>query len=175
MMAGFHKNLVSALDEFVHREVGLGSVSIQVCSASELDEMQLGYSRHPNGHDLTGSEEGDWLSSWVVFATDGSCGDPFFVDQGQEGLPVFTAMIGMGTWSAICVSPKLSAFLKSLSHLGHVSSEGGGRIFPSEKTITDEAELLALKDELCRLNEDDEFWTEFIEYHIDWVEESQFD
>ena len=144
-------------------------------STKELGEAQLGFSRHANGQDLTGSNEGDWLSSWVVFATDCSCGDPFFVDQAQEGLPVFTAMIGMGTWSAIRVSPKLSAFLKSLSHLGHVSSEGGGRIFPSEKTITDEAELLALKDELCRLNEDDEFWTEFIEHHIDWVEESQFD
>src|SRR5580704_18047800 len=56
----------------------------------------------------------DWRVGWLVVAHETACGDPIFVDRSLPGLPVLTAMHGMGDWAASPVAPSWSAFLVAL-------------------------------------------------------------
>lgn len=51
--------LEQILNTFRITEVYFGSDGFRIYTPEELDEAQLGYSRHPDGTDLTGQDEGE--------------------------------------------------------------------------------------------------------------------
>ena len=70
-----------------------GSHGFNIESKSNFEGAQLGYRVHPDGNDLTGSNDGDWLSSWYTVGRDTTVGDPFFVDTSSESLPVYSFFV----------------------------------------------------------------------------------
>ena len=56
----------------------------------------------------------DWNGGWLVVAREVTCGDPIFVDRTRAGMPVLTAMHGMGDWDASPVAPSWSAFVGAI-------------------------------------------------------------
>src|SRR5512139_4289849 len=105
------------LGTFHITEVYFGSEGFRIYTPEELEKAQLGYSKHPDGKDLTGQDEGDWKKEWIVIGRDTNLGDPYFTDTSQAHLPVYTAMHGTGSWEPYIVSPCLHSFLSSLDHL----------------------------------------------------------
>jgi hypothetical protein len=167
--------IIKILKKYNLGEIYFGSSGFTIFKENELEKAQLGYATHPDGTDLTGSNEGDWDKNWVVFGQNASLGDPYFVDTENSELPVYTAMHGTGTWSPNEISPNLNSFLSSLSYLSSRSKEDGCMISPNEDTITDEAQLSEIGDELNRINQDSWFWSNFIEQHLEWIEECDED
>ena len=88
------------------KEVFFGSNGFSIVDEASINNLQLGYSVHPDGSDLSGSNEGDWQKSWIVIGTDTEVGDPFFVDINDPLLPVYTAMHGMGCLLYTSPSPR---------------------------------------------------------------------
>tara|TARA_R110002167_G_C12455313_1_gene632188 strand:+ start:250 stop:765 length:516 start_codon:yes stop_codon:yes gene_type:complete len=169
-----YSKLEHELKKYNLSEVYFGSQGFIISSVDELENEQLGYSKHPDGTDLTGINHGDWLQGWVVFARDADLGDPIFTDTKDENSPVYTAMHGEGEWCPELVSPNLTSFMASLNFLASTTKEKCSRINPNENTITDLNELSNLKNKLNELNKDSSFWSNFIEYHLEWIEESDF-
>lgn len=153
------------------KEVFFGSNGFSIADEGSIKDLQLGYSVHPDGSDLSGTNEGDWQKSWVVIGTDTEVGDPFFVDTSEPSLPVYTAMHGMGEWSAELVSTSLTSFLEVLDYLNSISKQKFARIDPDENTITDPKELAAIKKKLQEISGEKYYWKIFIEQHQEWVEE----
>lgn len=162
------------LRKFNLKSVCFGPAEFNIYGENCLDQAQLGYSRHPNGRDLTGNSEGDWKEEWIVFGYDGMLGDPYFVDVSDANLPVYEAMHGAGAWPPEQISPGLENFLRSLEHLSKRSHESVSRMIPSEDTVTDRNELRKIELELTAINMGGEFWKNFIERHIEWLEDSGY-
>ncbi|WKE67103.1 hypothetical protein PVT67_07670 [Gallaecimonas kandeliae] len=153
------------------KEVYFGANGFSIADENSINDLQLGFSLHPDGTDLTGSNEGDWKKGWIVIGTDTVVGDPFFVDTNQPLLPVYTSMHGMGEWSAELVSASLPSFLETLSYLSCLSKQESARIDPDENTITDTKELSAIEKKLNEISGEKCYWKNFIEQHKEWVEE----
>jgi hypothetical protein len=153
------------------KEVFFGSNGFRIADEASINDLQLGYSVHPDRSDLRGSNEGDWQKSWVVIGTDTNVGDPYFVDTSDASLPVYTAMHGMGEWDAELVSTSLTSFLEVLAYLDSVSKQDFARIDPDESTITDPEELAAIEKKLQEISGEKYYWQNFIEQHQEWVEE----
>src|SRR5688572_860252 len=79
-------------------EVALGYRTVVILDPDGLDNAQVGYSRAPDGSDLTGPDDGAWRRSWVVVGHEDQRGDPLFVDTASGEWPVYTAMHGEGMW-----------------------------------------------------------------------------
>lgn len=152
-------------------EVFFGASGFSLANEASIKELQIGYSVHPDGTDLTGSNDGDWLKSWVVIGTDTEVGDPFFVDTSDPALPVYTAMHGMGEWSPERVCNSLVSFLEILSYLKSISNQDFARIDPDENTITDPSKLSDIEKKICDLSGDKHYWQNFFEQHQEWIEE----
>jgi len=153
------------------KEAFFGSHGFNIADEASIEELQIGYGIHPDGSDLSGSNEGDWQKNWVVIGTDTEVGDPFFVDTNEPLLPVYTAMHGMGEWDYEEVSTSLSLFLDVLIYLNSVSNQSFARINPDENTITDSEKLSDIENKLSRLSGKKDYWKNFIEQHNEWVEE----
>ncbi len=140
-----------------------------------LAQAQIGYSRHPDGSDLTGSAEGEWRREWRVFGRDTLLGDPFFADVSNERLPVYTAMHGMGQWKPDVVSESLAGFLAALDLLVKTSKQDADLAEPNEHTVSGEDELADIEAKLIELcgEESADFWENFMEMHTDWLVESE--
>lgn len=167
-----HTMLEKTLNTFRITEVYFGGDGFRIYTPEELGQAQLGYSRHPNGTDLTGKNDGDWKGGWIVVGYDTNLGDPYFVDTTSEKLPVFTAMHGAGAWEPYTVSPALQNFLESLQHLRAHSSQEDSLVEPDDTTITDRSWIRSLEKEMNRLNAEDEFWGAFFERHVEWLKEN---
>jgi hypothetical protein len=141
--------IIEAIKSKNLKEVFFGSSGFNIADEASIKDLQLGYSVHPDGSDLSGSSEGDWQKSWLVVGTDTEVGDPFFVDTSEPSLPVYTAMHGMGEWSAELVSTSLSSFLEVLAYLNGISKQDFARIDPDENTITDPKELAAIEKKVA--------------------------
>lgn len=153
------------------KEAFFGPSGFSIADEANIKDLQLGYSVHPDGSDLSGANDGDWQKSWVVIGTDTEVGDPFFVDTNESSLPVYTAMHGMGEWSAELVSTSLSSFLEALAYLNSISKQDHAQIDPDENTITDPEELSAIETKLHEISGEKYYWQNFIEQHQEWVEE----
>ena len=105
------ETLKTILDNNEFSEVFFGSLGFYIAKSDQINEMQLGYSVHPDGNDLSGTNEGDWIKEWIVIGHDTELGDPFFVDSRDQNFPVYTAMHGMGTWDPYFVSNSLKSFI----------------------------------------------------------------
>lgn len=163
--------IIEAIKSKNLKEAFFGSNGFNIADEASINDLQIGYSVHPNGSDLSGPNEGDWQKSWVVIGTDTEVGDPFFVDTSEPSLPVYTAMHGMGEWSAELVSTSLYSFLEVLCYLNDISRQDFARIDPDENTITDPKELAAIKIKLQDISGEKYYWQNFIEQHQEWVEE----
>ena len=153
------------------KEVFFGSNGFSIVDEASINNLQLGYSVHPEGSDLSGSNEGDWQKSWIVIGTDTEVGDPFFVDINDPLLPVYTAMHGMGEWGEELVSKSLLSFLELLSYLNGISKQDYAQIDPDENTITDSKQLASIKSKLQEISGEKDYWENFIEQYQEWVEE----
>lgn len=165
------KILRSILDDNSISEVFFGNHGLNIIQSSQIDEMQLGYSIHPDGSDLCGTNEGDWLREWIVIGNDTEVGDPFFVDSSDNDLPVYTAMHGMGTWEPELVSNSLKSFIEALQYLKSLTNQTYSLIDPDDDTITDEEKLNSIQEKIVRICGADEFWESFFKQYIEWVEE----
>lgn len=164
--------LEKTLNTFRITEVYFGGDGFRIYTPQELDQAQLGYSRHPNGTDLTGQNEGDWKREWIVIGYDTNLGDPYFVDTSSEKCPVLTAMHGAGAWEPYIISPALQNFLSSLEHLRTQSAQEDSLVEPDDSTITDRDWIKSLENEMNRLNAEHEFWGAFFERYVEWLEQN---
>ncbi len=154
-----------------------GALGFALEPREALPEAQLGYGTHPDGSDLSGSEEGDWQKGWQVFGRDTLLGEPFFADVSNAQLPVYTAMHGMGQWKPSVVSESLAGFLAALELLAKTSRQDEDLVEPNEHTISGEDELAEIEAKLIELcgEESADFWANFIEMHTDWLFENEED
>ncbi|MCL1036105.1 hypothetical protein L2750_02905 [Shewanella submarina] len=156
-------------------QVWFGSRGFDVATESGLEDMQLGYSRHPDGSDLTGTGEGDWQPGWVVVARDTQLGDPFFVDTTQPQLPVYTAMHGMGSWSADEVATSLEAFLNTLSYLKTTANQADSLLGPIDSCIRDPELLATMSKKMVDLSGERYYWEELVEGYQEWLDSDDED
>jgi len=106
-------------------EVSFGVETIHVCRASQLPDLQTGYSISPTGEQLTGTGAGDWRKEWVVIGYEDCCGDPIFIDSSARGFPVYTAVHGEGSWEPTPIAVSLEAFGRALSAVTHTAQGRG--------------------------------------------------
>lgn len=81
-------------------EVSFGCGGIEFFSMDEIESLQVGYSFKPDGSSLCTGQQGAWRPAWIVIGHETACGDPIFIDTEDVGLPVFTAMHGVGRMGA---------------------------------------------------------------------------
>jgi hypothetical protein len=167
-----HNRLEDLLGNSRITEVYFGSEGFRIYTPAELEKGQHGYSIHPDGTDLTGQGEGKWEREWVVIGYDADLGDPYFVDTGSDQMPVYTAMHGVGEWIPNLVSPAVQNFLSCLEHLQAKSGQDYSLIEPDDSTLTERDRIKDLKEEMNRLNGEEEFWEAFFERHVEWLEEN---
>jgi hypothetical protein len=96
------------------RSVALGGGGVNLFTADELDSAQIGYAVDPDGRPLTGGDEGDWRTTWLVIGSETSVGDPVFIDLSQTEMPVCTAMHGMGEWEPQRIADSAVGFFHAL-------------------------------------------------------------
>jgi hypothetical protein len=113
---GTANRLIAGLNSF-----SLGSSGIRIFTESEFPEGQRGYSVGVEGESLVGEEEGDWHTAWKVIGFEESCGDPIFVDEKTDGLPVFTAVHGAGSWAPTRIVDTLDSFRQTLAIVSRVA------------------------------------------------------
>ncbi|TMP35974.1 hypothetical protein [Pseudoalteromonas rubra] len=163
----------TALTSHAISGVFFGASGISVADESTLARLQIGFSIHPDGSGLTGTEDGSWYQSWIVIATDSVLGDPFFVDTSDPPMPVYTAMHGEGQWIPEQVSTSLNSFLESLLYLNKLSKQSFAQVSPDENTITDPRELAVIERQLQTISGETEYWEYFMEQHCEWVEDHE--
>lgn len=83
-------------------DLSYGIGGIEFFSLTSLAEEQRGY------------KASDWNENWLVVARDAACGDPIFLDQSCDNLPVYTAMHGMGSWQPSLIAGSWSQFVAAL-------------------------------------------------------------
>ncbi len=105
------------------KDVEIAFEGVELFDDDELEDRQTGYAIDGDGNDLTGTEEGDWRTGWVVIGYDVSAGDPIFIDAKAKNYPVYTAMHGERAWDPALFSPSLEKFLSSLTQLKRIETE----------------------------------------------------
>jgi hypothetical protein len=140
------------------REIVVGFGGIELFSPSDIEHVQLGYSRSPGGEDLCGNRAGDWRRSWVVFGHETLCGDPLFVDTDQPQFPVYTAMHGAGSWEPDLVADSFAAFAAIVQETARLSSGRADSDLEDHPLSSSERKLLTTT--LSRLNKkaEPDFW-----------------
>ena len=100
------------------------ALRIEFADESRLADMQLGYAVDMAGNDLSGTDEGDWCATWLVFGYD--YGDPVFVDTEEQarGFPVYVAEHGMTIWEPQEIAKSFSALLRILQVLNQAMHSG---------------------------------------------------
>ena len=94
--------------------VTLGYGTVDLLQPEQLVEAQVGYAVDPAGRSLLGQQDGAWLATWLVVATEDLVGDPIFVDTAAPEWPVYTAAHGEGTWAPELVADSFASFVAAL-------------------------------------------------------------
>lgn len=112
----------ASIVDFLQRSssLSLGFQEINVVNVADLEDWQVGYSIHPDGHSLVTGNSGDWKAQWLVIASD-DLGDPIFLDLSLPLYPVFTAMHGTGSWVPYIIADSLVGFEHILSTLSQIA------------------------------------------------------
>jgi hypothetical protein len=88
--------------------------AIGLIQLKHLEDGQLGYSVHgATGKDLTGSADGDWRDTWIVFGDDND--NPFFLEcsEAKDGdAPVYYGSRKGGKWTRVKVASSFEKFLR---------------------------------------------------------------
>ena len=74
------RKCIEKLAQVPFREISLGYRIVTLFDENNINKRQIGYSRTSEGDDLTGTEPGDWRSSWLVIGYDDRTGNPIFID-----------------------------------------------------------------------------------------------
>ena len=92
---------------------------IQLLSATELEQAQVGFCLGPDGTPIKTPSSSGWRPAWVIIATSALLGDPYFLDTSKpdaEGdCPVYTAMSGTEVWQPKLCASTFALFLRILS------------------------------------------------------------
>lgn len=107
--------------ELLPTSVSLGYSTIEICAPTQLEDAQLGYAYDLQGNSLVGQSAGDWQANWLVIGHEGLCGDPIFVDRQEDGLPVYTAIHGVGSWEPVMIATKLQNFVETLKIIEEIA------------------------------------------------------
>ena len=146
------------------RELSIGYRTVSLWDVGELEAGQVGYSRAPDGADLTSSDPGGWVASWLVIGVEDQCGDPLFVDLAVPGFPVYTAMHGLGMWDPDQIGDSFGTFVSALRD---VASEAEGRTNPVEleENSIATATIKSLLERIQKSNptSDMNFWSSWFE------------
>lgn len=155
--------LRSKLEGAAPRKVSVGYMTVHLFKSARLKAEQLGYSRDPEGRDLTGKKDGDWRASWIVVGYEDMCGDPVFVDLAAEAFPVFTAAHGMGAWDPTLIADSFDGFVAALGKVQELSSGREHPVALAQNPLTSkELKRLAKALRVCCGEEAGlEFWTEW--------------
>jgi hypothetical protein len=158
-LAEFQKALTTAGP----REISTGYQTVYLFGVADLDEGQLGYSRDPQGRDLTGDGEGDWRKSWLAIGYEEMCGDPIFVDLSSLGFPVYTAIHG-GPWRPNLIAATFDGFVRAMTALEPYAA-GRGSPVELEANPLSEADRRRLDADLACLGRDadKDFWTSWFD------------
>lgn len=88
--------------------------AIGLIQLKHLEDGQLGYSVHgTTGKDLTGTSDGDWRDTWIVFGDDKD--DPIFLEcsEGKDGdAPVYYGTRKSQKWRHVRVASSFEKFLR---------------------------------------------------------------
>lgn len=170
----FINKIVSTLSKLDSNEVFFGPQGFIVSNTLlALEEAQKGFSKDAEGHALSGSNAGDWQSSWFVIARDTELGDPYFVDINDHALCVYTAFLGDAGWEVESVTTSLSGFVDCMNILSSNGAQKEAQFVPDENTITDELTLKDLSDQLSEHAENKPFWAMFFRCYQDWLLEDE--
>jgi hypothetical protein len=169
------KKLMSTLNTLAHDEVFFGPQGFkQVTTLDELNKAQLGFGMTELGQAQTservsGEEKGCWQTSWQVFARDTELGDPYFVDNNQDNLPVYTGFLGDEGWEIEQVASSLVGYISCMQLLFNHGEQMQAQYFPDLSSVTDETTLEQLQQQLIEISGSEHFWQLFIQCYIDWL------
>jgi hypothetical protein len=116
-----HSSYIALREGIELKEVSLGYRTVWLLPPEDLPQAQLGYSVSPGGESLTGEEDGDWHSTWLVIAENDESGDPLFVDIALPAMPVYTARHGEGSWKPSLVAESFASFVAALERVQALS------------------------------------------------------
>ncbi len=123
------RKCIEKLAQVPFREVSLGYRIVTLFDENNINKGQIGYSRTSEGDDLTGTEPGDWRSSWLVIGYDDRTGNPIFIDTSKSAFPVLIAVQGEKYWNPKLIATSLDGFIQGLLVIHDISE---GRKIPSE-------------------------------------------
>jgi len=161
--------ILSALDS---NEVFFGPQGFVISNTlAALEEAQYGFGTDETGNDLSGTNAGDWQSSWLIIARDTELGDPYFIDASQDEFPVHTAFLGESGWEVELVATSLLGFIKCMNLLHSNGEQAEAQFVPDENSIVDESTLVSLQTVLSEHADNQAFWQMFFNCYQDWLVE----
>ncbi len=164
------KELVSVLSELDNQAIFFGPQGFMIANTpAALETAQYGFGKDQAGNDLSGSNAGDWQSSWLIIARDTELGDPYFIDASQPKYPVYTAFLGESGWEVELVASSLIGFVHCMNLLHSNGEQTEAQFVPDESTLIDEAALTALLQALCEHAKNQSFWQLFFNCYQDWL------
>lgn len=170
------KKLLSVLNALAHQSVFFGPQGFNnVTSQAQLHKAQLGFGISELGQETaqqgTTIEAGQWQASWQVVGRDTELGDPYFVDTQHGDLPVYTGFLADKGWEVEQVATTLPSYVRCMQLLLTHGGQTQAHFFPDHSSITDEATLAQLEQELIELSGCQHFWQLFMQCYRDWLVE----
>ncbi len=158
------KRVKEELSKIPIREIQLGYAGIQLFTADQVQDGQVGYSVDLQGQSLTGSKEGKWQQNWIVIGNESTCGDPIFIDASDSNLPVYAAPHGEGTWVPELIALSFDKFAECLKLLARISQGRENPVALENNPLSDE-EKEKVQSQIINLNPgiDGSFWALFLE------------
>lgn len=143
-------------------DISLGYNELIFFNSKDLEKEQVGYSLDENGSSLSTGQFGDWQKAWIAIGND-SLGDPIFIDNSQDKLPVFTAQHGEGLWEPRRIASDLDNFKAILKDLRELSINRQTPVELEDNPL-DQNEVEQLLRNIGIKNDVDlEYWEEFLE------------
>lgn len=169
-----NKKLLNILHALDSQQVFFGPQGFLVVNSPvALKEAQYGFGKDESGNDLSGSNAGDWQSSWIIIARDTELGDPYFVDASVDELPVYTAFLGEAGWETELVAASLTGFVDCINLLHRNGEQKEAQFVADENTIVAEAQLSELLQQLSKHSACQPFWQMFFRCYQDWLLEDE--
>jgi len=117
------------------------------------------------------TEQPHWNANWEVIAIDTELGDPYIIDKKVNDSPVSTAIFTGEEWELILVTDSVKSFSQCLEELHRVHPQQEPQFVPDETSFPNNQQLTTLTNKLITLSVCQEFWQNFSDCYIDWLEE----
>lgn len=171
------KKLISILNTLTNTEVFFGPQGFKnVASKDELISAQIGFGMNELGQAIVSDtpsteNQSSWLASWQVIARDTELGDPYFVDNNQPDLPVYTGFLGDEGWEIEQVATSLTSYIACMALLFNHGQQCQAQFVPDESSVIDEGVLQTLQEQLVTTSGCKHFWQMFMRCYLDWLME----